>query len=142
MRSSLPVQGVDFIFGNDLAGRKVMPILEVLDVPEVSCSSDKLKKKFPEVFSACAVTRAQARQFGDETDLSDSFIVPVFTRETSLSPSEVSDTLRTISTTSNEEKVVTFTPENSLIALNRKQMSAAQQSDPLPREGRKDGLFC
>ncbi len=56
VRSSLPVQGFNFILGNDLAGENVMPVLEVLDVPEVSCGSEDLGKRFPEVFSACAVT--------------------------------------------------------------------------------------
>ncbi len=86
VRSSLPVPGVDFILGNDLAGANVMPVLEVLDVPEVSCGFEDLGKRFPEVFSACAVTRAQARKFEDEIDLSDYFIVPVFTGEQPLSP--------------------------------------------------------
>lgn len=132
MRSSLPVPGVDFILGNDLAGANVMPVLEVLDVPEVSCGSEELGECFPEVFSACAVTRAQARKFEDEIDLSDFFIVPVVTGERSLSPSGVPDTLKTsLNPISNEVKAVMFTPENSSIIVNRKQMSDAQQSDPL-----------
>lgn len=135
MRSSLPVPGVDFILGNDLAGANVMPVLEVLDVPEVSCGSEELGECFPEVFSACAVTRAQARKFEDEIDLSDFFIVPVVTGERSLSPSGVPDTLKTsLNPISNEVKAVMFTPENSSIIVNRKQMSDAQQSDPLLRK--------
>ncbi|KAI2665733.1 Transposon Ty3-G Gag-Pol polyprotein [Labeo rohita] len=73
---SLPVRGV--ILGNDLAGGKVMPILEVLDKPAVSSAPDILTESYPEVFSACAVTRAQLRSAGDETVLADSFMAPVF----------------------------------------------------------------
>ncbi len=87
------------------------------------------------VFSACAVTRAQARKFEDEIDLSDSLIVPVFTGEQSLSRSGVPDTLKTLlNLISNEVKAVIFTPENSSIVVNRKQMSDAQQCDPLLRK--------
>lgn len=59
VRPSLPVRGVTLILGNDLAGGKVMPILEMLDKPNVPSAPDVLTESFPEVFSACAVTRAQ-----------------------------------------------------------------------------------
>lgn len=100
-------------------------------MPEVSCGSEELGERFPDIFSACVVMRAQARRGGNEIDLSDSFIVPVFTGERSLSPLEVSDTFKTLlNPISNDVKGGMFTPENSLIVVNRKQMSAAQQSDP------------
>ncbi len=34
---SLPVKDVDFILGNDLAGGKVMPVIEVVDEPNAFC---------------------------------------------------------------------------------------------------------
>lgn len=39
VRNLFPVQGVDFIMRNDLAGNKVLPIPEVVDKP--SCRVDK-----------------------------------------------------------------------------------------------------
>ncbi|KAI2665316.1 Transposon Ty3-I Gag-Pol polyprotein [Labeo rohita] len=39
--TSLPMKGVDLILGNDLAGGKVMPLLEVLDKP-TECASDEV----------------------------------------------------------------------------------------------------
>ncbi len=56
---SLPVKGVDFILGNDLAGGKVMPVIEVVDEPNVFCELEVLSETYPDVFPACAVTRAQ-----------------------------------------------------------------------------------
>lgn len=82
-RSSLPVKGVTFILGNDLAGGKVLPMMEVLDVPNLSSSSDEMCKSFPEVFSACAVTRAQSRKTGDEVELSDTLVAPLFVEDVS-----------------------------------------------------------
>ncbi|KAL2089323.1 hypothetical protein ACEWY4_014011 [Coilia grayii] len=66
VRSSLPVEGVEVILGNNLAGDRVWP-----DVPSppVVCSEvfsdvqnvDACVSQFPEVFTACAVTRAKSR---------------------------------------------------------------------------------
>ncbi|KAF7706561.1 hypothetical protein HF521_019815, partial [Silurus meridionalis] len=56
VRPSLPVTGVDFILGNDLAGGKVMPVLEVVDKPDIFCQSGDVTNS--DVFPACAVTRA------------------------------------------------------------------------------------
>ncbi|XP_058260273.1 uncharacterized protein LOC131362376 [Hemibagrus wyckioides] len=76
VRPSLPVKGVDFILGNDLAGGKVMPVLEVVDKPNLYCHSD-LSDTHSNVFPACAVTRAQACKFGDVVELSNSFFSPL-----------------------------------------------------------------
>lgn len=80
VRHSLPVKGVTFILGNDLAGGKVMPLLEVLDKPDVFCEDD-LSKTYPDVFPACVLTRAQSRKAGGVVNLADSFIAPIFAPE-------------------------------------------------------------
>ena len=56
----LPIKGVDFIIGNDFAGGKVVPAPEVLDSPVLESGNDLGHS--PEIFSACAVTRAQAKK--------------------------------------------------------------------------------
>ncbi len=81
---SLPVKGVDFILGNDLAGGKVMPVIEVVDEPNVFCELDVLSETYPDVFPACAVTRAQLRRVGDVVDLSNSFMFPLLSGDASL----------------------------------------------------------
>lgn len=65
---ALPIKGVDFILGNDLAGGKVSPVLEVVESPESNTEPDNT-----DVFPNCVVTRAQAKKYG--VDLSDSFLV-------------------------------------------------------------------
>lgn len=53
---SLPVEGIDFVLGNDLAGTQVCipPIVtkEPCEVPEIAV----LEQEHPEVFTACVVT--------------------------------------------------------------------------------------
>ncbi len=80
VRECLPVKGVELILGNDLAGGRVFPVLEVFDNPVLSDQTDELTEAYPEVFPACAVTRAQARK-RDDFDLSSSFIAPIFTND-------------------------------------------------------------
>uniref|UniRef100_A0A3B1J3T9 Gypsy retrotransposon integrase-like protein 1 n=1 Tax=Astyanax mexicanus TaxID=7994 RepID=A0A3B1J3T9_ASTMX len=70
---ALPVDGIAVILGNDLAGGKVFPILEILDTPVLDCP-EMFEKVSPDVFPACVVTRAQARRFGNEIELSDTFL--------------------------------------------------------------------
>lgn len=80
VRDCLPVNGVEFILGNDSAGGKVFPMLEVFDKPVLPDHTDELSEIYPETFPACVVTRAQARQM-DADDLSTSFMVPIFVED-------------------------------------------------------------
>ncbi len=57
VRPALPVKTVSFILGNDLAGGKVIPSLEVMDTPLTQPKTDELFQKYPSAFPACAVTR-------------------------------------------------------------------------------------
>ena len=68
---ALPIKGVDFILGNDIAGDKVVPAPEVLDRPDLNLQSDNPNQKA--IFPACVVTRAQSKKY--DIDLSDSFMV-------------------------------------------------------------------
>ncbi len=58
---SLPVKGVDFILGNDLAGGKIMPVLEVVDNPDVFCQSEDLSDTYPDVFPVRSHSRSGAQ---------------------------------------------------------------------------------
>lgn len=130
VRSSLPVNGVDIILGNDLAGGKVMPVVEVLDSPTVSSSPDIFTKNYPEVFSACAVTRAQMRRAGEDAALDDTFMASVFADQL---PSPPSDSESSSKAHSSSVSVRTHAPLNSnALPLNitRDQMCAAQRKDP------------
>lgn len=76
VRPSLPVKGVHFILGNDIAGGKVLPLLELLEYPETQV--DNLNESLPGVFPACAVTRAQSKKLRDVVNLSDSILAKDF----------------------------------------------------------------
>ncbi|KAG1933868.1 gag-pol fusion protein [Pimephales promelas] len=70
VRHSLPVDGVHLILGNNLAGervwRDVPPPVVVKSVPSNPSGIDCSLQTLPEVFTACAVTRAMNRVSGTE----------------------------------------------------------------------------
>ncbi|KAL7851811.1 hypothetical protein SRHO_G00175960 [Serrasalmus rhombeus] len=100
VRQSLPVPGVSFILGNDLAGGKVwgntevVPPPIVVSVPKHSNKADQCFQKHPHVFSACAVTRAMAKH-GDlsvnSLSLEDTFLATPEGVDCSPSRSSVGD---------------------------------------------------
>jgi hypothetical protein len=59
---SLPIEGIDVILGNNLAGERVWPVVSPALVgsttPVIVGIPDESAQSFPEVFSACAVTRS------------------------------------------------------------------------------------
>lgn len=73
VRPVLPVKGISFILGNDLAGGKVVPSLEVTDTLSTEYSTDELSRRYPNAFTACVITRAQSKKT-NEVSLSDSFL--------------------------------------------------------------------
>lgn len=79
--SSLPFEGVQLLLGNDLAGDKVITNPIVTDVPCVEQLPDQIEKEIPNLYPACAVTRAMSkRKLSDEdkeVDLADTFISQV-----------------------------------------------------------------
>jgi len=68
--SHIPIKGVSFILGNDLAGGRVLATPEVIPIPAVSEVPNELAQKHPGVFPVCAVTRAMSKN-----DKSDSHVV-------------------------------------------------------------------
>lgn len=128
VRHELPVSGVALIVGNDLAGEKVLPIPEVIENPVFdSVISGELASEFPSVFTACVVTRAQARKFGDSIGLSDTFMATEGRAkiERSVVTSELPD-LEALSMSNGAEM---DSAELSLSA-DKVLISAEQQKDP------------
>ncbi|KAI2644500.1 hypothetical protein H4Q32_028512 [Labeo rohita] len=79
VRDSLPVKVVDFIMGNDIAGGKVMPVVQVTNAPCIEMHSDALAETLPEVFSSSAITtRAQTKRDSQENNnLNDSIFCDI-----------------------------------------------------------------
>lgn len=78
--AELPIPGIVLLMGNDIAGGKVTPTLEVLDQHQGEGIQPPGQTP-PNVFPACAVTRARARELASdrEVSLSDSFFVSAVT---------------------------------------------------------------
>ena len=66
VQDSLPVTGVTFLLGNDIAGHCVVPNPVVSWSPVVENDTGLLEEEYPDLFPLCAVTRSQT--FG-RTDL-------------------------------------------------------------------------
>ena len=66
-------RGVALLLGNDIAGGRVTPVLEVLDNPTPAVEGD-LSGIFPDVFSACVVTRAQSQRLGEVVNLAETVL--------------------------------------------------------------------
>ena len=63
IRSSLPFDGNHLLLGNDLAGAKVVLNPLVCDKTLIDQSPDLVGQEFPDLFPACAVTRAMAKRY-------------------------------------------------------------------------------
>ena len=59
---SLPIEGVTFLLGNDLAGSRVNVTPIVCSTPCVDEATELLEESFPGIFPDCVVTRSQSRQ--------------------------------------------------------------------------------
>lgn len=59
LEMDLPVPGVTFLLGNDLAGRGMIPDLVVKEKPMSGSPTEKLDQEKPHIFPVCAVTRSQ-----------------------------------------------------------------------------------
>ncbi|XP_035984480.1 uncharacterized protein LOC118558122 [Fundulus heteroclitus] len=121
VRPRLPIEGVSFILGNDLAGGQVFPAPEVVDVP-VSLTSVTDSAATLNVFPACAVTRAQARKMGDVIDLSGSFMATL-----DEDGFDLSDSVKRSKCDAPE-----LIPKDETLSLNitREMLIKAQQNDP------------
>lgn len=80
--STLPVPGVTFILGNDLAGDKVYADPVITEAPVVSSETERLQDEIPGLFPACVVTRSQARRETEVEELDGEGQIPVILADT------------------------------------------------------------
>jgi len=94
---SLPVDGVAVILGNSLAGgrvwQEVIPPPEVVPIP-VTENTNNLHQNFPEIFTACVVTRARSREMSLEKQEVSKYVVPGLSTLSPISHLELVDAQR------------------------------------------------
>ena len=73
IRPTLPVKGVSFLLGNDLAGDRVIVNPIVLDKPSDFDDTEQLQREIPNLFPACAVTRAMSKKLAKESEDIENF---------------------------------------------------------------------
>lgn len=83
VRSCFPIDGVDFIMGNDIPCGKVYPVSKVIAEPVPESGHDDLAKKQPDVFTDSVLTRARARGHANDqkVDLTDSLFASAFSQD-------------------------------------------------------------
>ncbi|KAJ8379406.1 hypothetical protein SKAU_G00001840 [Synaphobranchus kaupii] len=72
---SLPVKGISLLLGNDLAGAQVCVTPVVSSMPRETPETQALEKEYPEVFTACVVTRSQTRAWKSSPGISEEVVV-------------------------------------------------------------------
>ncbi|CAI5660699.1 unnamed protein product [Oreochromis niloticus] len=84
-----PIDGVDFIMGNDIAGGKVYPTPEVTKTPDPSPLSDTLGRQYPDVFPVAVLTWSHAHRQEEVVDLSESVVGSILEKDVMRSEEEV-----------------------------------------------------
>ena len=90
--SSLPIDGVYFLLGNDLAGGKIVPSPVITDTPKIEEVIDPILEEIPDLYPSCAVTRAMTQRaklskppitnsVSSEYHLADTFLSRIFSNE-------------------------------------------------------------
>ncbi|XP_028823409.1 uncharacterized protein LOC114780060 isoform X2 [Denticeps clupeoides] len=127
VRPELPMQGIDFILGNDLAGGKVLPLPEVIDNPAVPPSS--VVPGYESVFPACAVTRAQARRPSTD-ELCDTFMAvsdPLVSRAAPSDGGVVEGAPRTRAVNGHDDETMSLPVSKTLISQEQRKDSTLTQ---------------
>ena len=137
IRQTLPFKGVHLLFGNDLAGDKVVVNPLVTDTPCMDQSPDPIEQELPDLYPSCAVTRAMAKKAmltenQSDIDLTDSFIGQSFKNEITKS---LSQNLPEHQIYSNDSTSVSDHFPSSLVEedhdiRSRSQLSKEQHKDP------------
>ena len=86
IRQTLPFKGVHLLFGNDLAGDKVVVNPLVTGTPCMDQSPDPIEQELPDLYPSCTVNRAMEKKAmltedRPDVDLNYSFIGKSFKNE-------------------------------------------------------------
>lgn len=125
----LPIEDIAFLMGNDIAGGKVTPVLEVLDTPQRK-EDGNADLTPPNLFPACVVTRAQARK-SDDVPLSDTVLIPFFLKE---SEGENEADIITASPPERAAELVGAAIPDISLPVSRDRLCTAQKADPTLRK--------
>ena len=127
VRNELPIDGIALVMGNDIAGDKVYPVIEVVENPVFNDEPDELAVKFPDVFPVCVITRAQARKNGKD-DLSNSIVMRA------LASGELPATPKVLAQRSSVNikggKVTDRVRDQLILPVTKESLIKAQRSDP------------
>ncbi len=131
---ALPIRGVTMLLGNDIAGGKVIPSLEVLDTaPRVLFRPDEAVQ--PGEFPSCVITRAQSRRHAEEgkddnnanVDLTDTMFSKLFTDDAVSAPVPESPASTTVMKARHS---CSASSTSAQVPITREKLIAAQKANP------------
>ncbi|CAI5660942.1 unnamed protein product [Oreochromis niloticus] len=126
VRPSFPINGVDFIMGNDIAGGRVYPTPEVTNNPVIEPLFDALSQQHPDVFPVSVLTRSRAQQQGGGVDLSESVIGSILEKDVMPCTDEGDN-----GALESAQSVIEPAPESGApFLLTREALVKAQKEDP------------
>ena len=146
IRPSLPFDGIHLLLGNDLAGAKVVVNPLVCDKPLIDQSPDLAEQEFPDLFPACAVTRAMAKRgiendFCCDIDLADTFIGQIHNAEINKSLDNSQSEFQMDYGTDNIQLLSDHSRNNSLDDKGHDKLSRSQFIDEQKRDPEISCLF-
>ena len=68
---SIPIEGVHFLLGNDIAGDKVI-LPHVTTSPVEVIETEKLQEEIPGIFPSCVITKSKTKSIQSHSTLIDS----------------------------------------------------------------------
>ena len=130
VRDELPIDGISFVMGNDIAGGKVYPVIEVVEKPVVeTVEQDDLCVNFPDAFPACVITRAQSRKVGKDADFSNSIVMRALAGDNVL-PTAPKVLAQRSGVNIKGGKVTGFVKNHIILPVTKESLIKAQKSDP------------
>lgn len=128
----LPIKGVTFLMGNDIAGGKVNPVLEVLESPPLIEDGNVSTELFP----SCAITQSQARKVKTadvDVPLFDSVLMSALSEESNSGgePEKAAASRCALAAAPVRSSHVAQPSSDSLsLPVTRERLGAAQRADP------------
>ena len=124
VQDSLPVEGVTFLLGNDIAGCCVIPDPVVCSNPLNFDPALKLTEENPGLFPSCAVTRSQSRDTAKDTDVDLDNVDELYTEV--IHDDIVEESVANSNTSSESNSSV----DMGDVPVTRKMLVEAQRADP------------
>ncbi|KAK3885892.1 hypothetical protein Pcinc_009910 [Petrolisthes cinctipes] len=141
VQDSLPLEGVSFLLGNDIAGKLIVPDPVVCSEPLSVNQTADLEENFVGLFPSCAATRSKTKKGEDATSanlgsdltspaLDDLFIESPTAKTDKSGVSSDIESMKPADVSANVQSVVDQVKDMSSLPVTKSILVEAQKSDP------------